>query len=238
MKKALALIGALALAAGVANAAVILDASTGNGSFDDAVDAGNTTGGSIFGGSAATGYRAARQSDGTMTIPGWTFEFSSDNGFGGVNFNSSSPAQDGLSSFVINNSAVARVTSDPIAITINTGDTIRWSGYMGLSQLEGAKTMAYNIGLYFDGGSETRVLDTVFKDTLGYDQHGADFVYTGPGATSVQIGFVLNVEGSYGGQGQADAFTLEHIAAVPEPATLGLLGLAFGGLLALRRRRS
>ena len=238
MKRKVCLAVMLALVAGIANAGtVLLDATTNNGSFDTApLDNSNcaTTGTNaiLYATGQSGGYRAAINQNATLTVPGWSFVFTNGNIFGGINHSNSTPARDGLQSFVMNNSAVVNAKTDAIAVTINPGDTLKWSCSIGLNQLDGTKNGAWNVGLYFDGGSENRILQTQLVNTTGYNDYSGEYVCTGAGATSVQLGFVINVDSSgLGGQAMADAFYLE---VVPEPATMILLGL---GSLVLRRRK-
>ena len=237
MKRVLCIAAMLALVAGVANAGtVLLSPTVNNGSFDDMpLDATNTTGVDIFGGDATGGYRAAKNSNGVMTIPGWTLDFRNGNTFGGVNYNASTPAYDGLQSVVVNDSPILDAKTDVIAVTLNTGDKLNWSAAMGLRNPSGTEKAAYNISLWIDGVYVGRLLETVFVDPtvdpLGYNFHSGQYEYTGAGATSVELGFTINVDGSLGGQVMADAFYLE---VVPEPATMLILGL---GSLFLRRKR-
>lgn len=113
---------------------------------------------------------------------------------------------DGLS-FVYNGQ-----TNMNIDLTINTGDTVRWTWVSGFHNVVSGFTDDPNPGALFMSGAPTGAAGTVFEYT---------FMDTG------LYGYHCEVHESLG--------MVSSVNVVPAPASLGLIAPA--GMLALRRRR-
>lgn len=225
-------IASLVLCVGSASAqstTVLLSDTVGNGSFDVLLDDSNVTNtdpSPLNDFDPDGGTRAATTgANHTLTIPGWTFVSSSNSPFAGINFDVSTPAQDGLQSVVVNNSGFIFALSDPITVSINPGDRIEWSAFFGLNAPDTGGLGAYNVNLFFDGSTTAvNILSTQGITDLGYVEEGSNvdptvaYVHSGPAASSVQIGFNLNVNGgafqggTLNGQIQADNFDFTLIS--------------------------
>lgn len=96
--------------------------------------------------------------------------------------------------------------------------------------LDGTQSAAFNAGEADMNGGAGGWVTRSGSYTL--TQADADSVNAG----SFQFGVSMN-SANGGGAIYADNFNLSVTQAIPEPATLGLLGLAFGGLVMLRRRK-
>lgn len=149
--------------------------------------------------------------------------------------------QEGALSFVMNGGGSGVLTSLELDLggTIQLGDTFDASVW-GATKTAGMPLNS-SVTLRFDNGSSLLLIDAVAHNTAVWTQASATGVVVDAanvGATKVSFEWVgANPGASATDQYYADNFNLSYTEAVPEPATLGLLGLAFGGLVMLRRRR-
>ncbi|GHC49031.1 PEP-CTERM sorting domain-containing protein [Roseibacillus persicicus] len=217
----------------------LIDSSTNNGSFDDAItDPGNSTGGTTTGTGGSGGQRYARTSGGTIEIPGWNIS-SPDGGFWGVNHSDSTASYDGLQSVVVNDNAIVAITSQTFTGTFAAGDAFNFSAAFGNRIVGDAGTnqVAYNLRLRFNDTENTQLdlVSTVFQDPTGsYIDYNGTANYTGSGATEVFLVATMNNKLAGAGQGMVDAISLSY-DAIPEPSSLLLCLL--GGLGFMHRRR-
>lgn len=178
----------------------------------------------------------------TITSPGATAGFdsrlSSASGgtqmFGGVNNITAAGDPDMVNdTYIFGNGDDVFIYSDDFTYSFNEGDELHFSFY---SATRDANPVGINIRM---GNAVNKVQNTlenvsVATGAIGqiytYDytvQAGDDF------ANWTNIGFKI----TGGLQSSIDDVSFSVTSVVPEPATLGLLGLAFGGLIMMRRRK-
>lgn len=191
---------------------VLLSSSVNNGSFENALN-GSETGGDLMGTGSNGGIRYANDDGGDITVPGWTFQHNAT--FGGLNFSSSTQADEGVTSVVKNSGGRLTGTTDPIAIDLADGAFFDVAGAFEFRDGD-AGSPFFSLSLLFDDNTTLVVADrntlpsspNQTSGTVAYrEQFTGGAFYQGSSASTVQLQFVIDGAGG-GRQLLADDFVL------------------------------
>lgn len=153
---------------------------------------------------------------------GWTFL---------INLAASQPAVDGMMMHI--GFSAAEAVEAVIYFSDDDFEHNGGSTTMVVSAKEAVSGSAENWwGLWADAGNTTLARTTTIYEAAGFDYSGARSVYLGdePGLYSTTMGIGLDLSaGTFG--------SIDYVVSVPEPGTLGLLGLGLLGAGIVRRRR-
>lgn len=151
-----------------------------------------------------------------------------------------------------NNSLIPLISASPVLAMDVTWVTSDWTGY----DAAGAWARMDSVAINGDGTGWQQTTDAMMTDaqnpsypgswdpynwgasntrTLYYDLSS---LLTGGSGVGADTWFQIQISMNMGGNFASDAYYIDNVRLVPEPATCALLGLGMLGLLVFRRRKA